>query len=85
MKKCTLKQLRESRNMTQEQVGKATEKTTRYISMIEQGVRNPSDVMKEKLAKTYKVSLMQIFLSTQTTKSCIKEARNANKETNKNI
>ena len=75
MKKYTLKQLRESRNMTQEQVGKATKKTTRYISMIEQGIRNPSDTMKERLAEVYKVSLMQIFLSTQTTKSCTKEAK----------
>lgn len=75
MKKCTLKQLRESRNMTQEQVGKATKKTTRYISMIEQGIRNPSDAMKENLAKVYKVSVMQIFLSIQTTKSCIKGAK----------
>lgn len=75
MKKYTLKELRESRNMTQEEVGKATGKTTRYISMIEQGLRNPSDKMKESLAQTYKVSLMQIFLSTQTTKSCIEEAK----------
>lgn len=75
MKKYTLKQLRESRKMTQDEVGKATGKTTRYISMIEQGIRNPSDKMKERLARVYKVSLMQIFLSTQTTKSCIKEAK----------
>ncbi len=75
MKKYTLKQLRESRNMTQEQVGNATETTTRYISMIEQGLRNPSDAMKEKLAKVYKVSIMQIFLSTQTTKSCAEEEK----------
>lgn len=75
MRKCTLKQLRESRNMTQEQVGKATKKTTRYISMIEQGIRNPSDTMKQSLADVYKVSIMQIFLSIQTTKSCKKEAK----------
>lgn len=75
MKKYTLKQLRESRHMTQEQVGKATNKTTRYISMIEQGIRNPSDKMKESLAQVYKVSLIQIVLSTQTTKSCTKEAK----------
>lgn len=75
MRKCTLKELRESRNMTQEEVGKATNKTTRYVSMIEQGIRNPSDKMKESLAEVYGVSLMQIFLSTQTTKSCTKEAK----------
>lgn len=75
MRKCTLKELRESRNMTQEEVGKATNKTTRYVSMIEQGIRNPSDKMKESLAEVYGVSLMQIFLSTQTTKSCAKEAK----------
>ena len=75
MRKCTLKQLRESRNMTQEQVGKATKKTTRYISMIEQWIRNQSDKMKQSLADVYKVSIMQIFLSIQTTKSCKKEAK----------
>ena len=75
MKKYTLKELSESRNMTQEEVGRVTGKTTRYISMIEQELSNPSDKMKESLAETYKVSLMQIFLSIQTTKSCIKEAK----------
>lgn len=73
MKKYTLKELRISRGMTQEQVGKAIKKTTRYISMIEQGIRNPSDNTKEQLAKTYGVSMMQIFLAVQTTKSCMEK------------
>ena len=75
MKKYTLKELRETRKMTQEEVGKATGKTTRYISMIEQGIRNPSDKMKAILADVYGVSLMQIFLSTQTTKSCTEQIK----------
>ncbi|MCI8655657.1 MAG: helix-turn-helix transcriptional regulator [Clostridia bacterium] len=73
MKKYTLKQLRESRGMTQNQVANATNKSIRYISMLEQGLRNPSDQLKEDLAKLYKVSVMQIFLAIKTTKSCLKE------------
>lgn len=61
--------------MTQKQVAKATNKTIRYISMIEQGLRNPSDLLKEDLAKLYKVSIAQIFLAIKTTKSCLKEVR----------
>lgn len=75
MKQCTLKELREERNMTQEQVAKATNKTTRYISMIEQGLRRPSDTLKEELAKLYKVSIAQIFLAIKTTKSCAEEVK----------
>lgn len=75
MKEYTLKELRENRGMTQEQVAKSTKKTTRYISMIEQGLRNPSDILKEDLAKLYKVSISQIFLAIKTTKSCVKEAK----------
>lgn len=82
MKKYTLKELRESRNMTQEEVGRVTDKTTRYISMIEQELRNPSDKMKESLAETYKVSLMQIFLSIQTTKSCKRRRKYESKKIN---
>ncbi len=75
MKQYTLKELRENRDMTQGQVAKATDKTTRYISMIEQGLRNPSDTLKEELSKLYKVSIAQIFLAIKTTKSCIKEVK----------
>lgn len=75
MKQYTLKELRENKKMTQEQVAKATNKTTRYISMIEQGLRNPSDDLKEKLSKIYKVSISQIFSAIKTTKSCVKEVR----------
>ena len=75
MKQCTLKELREGKNITQEQVAKATNKTTRYISMIEQGLRNPSDTLKEELAKLYNVSIAQIFLAIKTTKSCIKDVK----------
>lgn len=75
MKQYTLKELRESRKITQEQVAKATNKTTRYISMIEQGLRNPSDTLKEDLSKLYKVSILQIYLAIKTTKSCLKEGK----------
>lgn len=75
MKNCTIKELREKRKLTQQQVANATNKTIRYISMIEQGLRSPSDELKEKLSKLYKVSIAQIFLSLKTTKSCIKEVK----------
>lgn len=73
MKQITLKELREYKNMTQDQVAKNVKKTTRYISMIEQGLRNPSDKLKEELSKLYNVSITQIFLAIKTTKSSIKE------------
>lgn len=41
--------------------------------MMERAKRNPSDKMKEKLAKIYSTTTMQIFLSVQRTKCCTKE------------
>ena len=50
-----------------------------YISMIENGSRNPSDKMKNELAKIYKCSIIDIFLSIETTKCLIKRGeKNAN-------
>ena len=58
----TLKQLRQERNLTQEDVAKLTGLTSRYISMIETGCRIPSDRVKSKLAKVYQKKVEDIFL-----------------------
>ena len=39
--------------------------------MLENGTRNPSDKLKEKLSDIYKCSVTDIFLSTQATKCLI--------------
>lgn len=75
MKKYTLKELREKNKMTQKEVAKELKVNKNYISMLENGTRNPSDKMKEYLAKLYKCSIVDIFLSIQTTKCNIKEAK----------
>ena len=53
MKRTTLKDLREKRGLTQEEVAKLTNKTTTFIWMLENGKRNASDDMKRRLAKIY--------------------------------
>jgi len=72
MKKKTFKQLREKSNLTQEQASKLLEITKEYLSMIENATRKPSDELKEKMAKLYKVSISDIFLAIKETK-CFKE------------
>jgi len=72
MKRYTLKELREKNNLTQKEVAERLKVNKNYISMIENGSRNPSDKMKNKLAKIYKCSIVDIFLSLQTTKCCTK-------------
>ena len=67
MKRYTLKELREKNNLTQKEVAERLKVNKNYISMIENGSRNPSDKMKNKLAKIYKCSIVDIFLSLQTT------------------
>ncbi len=75
MGKYTLKELREKNKMTQKDVAEKLKVNKNYISMLENGMRNPSDKMKEHLAKLYRCSIVDIFLSTQTTKCNIKEAK----------
>lgn len=72
MKRYTLKELREKNNLTQKEVAEGLKVNKNYISMIENGSRNPSDKMKNKLAKIYKCSIVDIFLSLQTTKCYFK-------------
>lgn len=64
----TLKKLREDNGLTQKEVAKQIDTTVTYISLIENGNRNPSDKMKEKLAKLYKVTTNDIFLAIKSTK-----------------
>ena len=69
MKKFTLRELREKRGLTQDEVAKLTNKTTTFIWMLENGKRNASDEMKIKLAKLYNCEITDIFLALQLTES----------------
>lgn len=64
----TLKQLREKQNFTQEQVSKILDITITYLSMLENGLRNPSDKLKRKMSKLYKCSIADIFSAINLTK-----------------
>lgn len=68
MKKYSLKERREKNGLTQKQVAEQLKINKNYLSMLENGTRNPSDKMKEKLSNLYKCSVADIFLSIQTTK-----------------
>lgn len=68
----TFKQLREESNLTQEQASKLLEITKEYLSMIENASRKPSDELKEKMARLYKVTISDIFLAIKETK-CFKD------------
>lgn len=65
MKTKTLKQLREDRGLTQEEASKLLGINKCYLSRIENKERNPSDDLKNKMAKIYKVLNTDIFLATQ--------------------
>ena len=69
MKKKTLKELRESKKMTQEQLSKELSITKEYLSMLERGERNPSDKLKKKIANFFNVSKAYIFLILNETNS----------------
>ena len=69
MKRKTLKQLREDKGLTQEQVAKSTDNTVTFISLLENGKRNASDETKKKLARLYDCEVIDIFLALQLTES----------------
>ncbi len=75
MKVKTLKELRENRNITQEEEAKRLEITKEYLSMLERGKRNPSDKLKTKIATFFGVSVSYIFLAINQTK-CFKNDKN---------
>ena len=68
MKTKTLRELRIEKNFTQAQVSKLLDISIRHVSLLENGDRNPSDKTKEKLAKLYNVSVIDIFLACDRTK-----------------
>lgn len=68
MKSKSFKELREDKKLTQKQVSKILGITKEYLSMLENGSRNPSDELKEKFAKLYQVSITDIFLAIKETK-----------------
>ena len=73
MKVKTLKELRENKNITQEEAAKQFKITKEYLSMLERGDRNPSDKLKSKIANYFGVSISYIFLSINQTKSLQKK------------
>lgn len=68
MKKKSLKDLRNGIGLTQEQASKILLITKEYLSMLENGDRNPSDALKEKMSKLYKCTISDIFLAINSTK-----------------
>ena len=71
MKEYDIRELRIKNKFTQEEVAKETGVTKDYISMVERGIRNPSDKLKERLAVLYNTTVVQIFLACRRTKCCI--------------
>lgn len=71
MEKKTLQKLRTKKGLTQEQASKILSISKEYLSMLENGSRNPSDALKEKMATLYNVSIADIFLAINSTK-CLK-------------
>lgn len=63
-----LQDLRNKRNLTQEQASKILGIRKEYLSMIENGERNPSDELKEKMTKLYECGIADIFLALNSTK-----------------
>lgn len=68
MKNKTLQGLRINKKLTQEQAAKILMITKEYLSMLENGDRNPSDSLKEKMAKLYECTIGDIYLAINSTK-----------------
>ena len=77
MKNKTLQELRNNRKLTQEQASKLLTITKEYLSMLENGDRNPSDNLKEKMARLYNCDIADIFLAINSTKRLIAKAKEA--------
>ena len=73
MKKETLKDLRERAGLTQELAAWKLKICKNYLSLLENGKRNPSDKLKYRMAKLYKVSIDEFFIAIQTTKCQMKK------------
>lgn len=68
MTKKTLQDLRTHSGFTQEQAANFLVITKEYLSMLENGSRNPSDALKEKMSKLYNCDITDIFLAISSTK-----------------
>lgn len=68
MRSKTLQNLRKEKELTQEQASKILSITKEYLSMLENGDRNPSDTLKGKMAKLYNCDIADIFLAINSTK-----------------
>ena len=68
MKNKTLKDFRVNKELTQEQASKILDITKEYLSMLETADRNPSDNLKEKMAKLYDCTVADIYLAISSTK-----------------
>lgn len=64
----TLKDLRNNKNLKQEEVAKILDISNTYLSLLETGKRNPSDKLKEKMARLYNCNITDIFLAISLTK-----------------
>ena len=71
MKVKTLQDLRREKKLTQEQTAKILTINKIYLSMLENGSRNPSDSLKIKMSKLYGCSIADIFLAIKSTNRCI--------------
>lgn len=82
MKNKTLQELRIDKGLTQEQASDLLEIRKEYLSMIENANRNPSDSLKEKMAKLYNCNIVDIFLGINSTKR-LKKKQKRTKEVRK--
>lgn len=73
MKNINLQSLRINKGLTQEQASKILGIRKEYLSMLENGDRNPSDSLKEKMAKLYNCEIVDIFLAINSTKRLKKD------------
>lgn len=68
MIKTNIQDLRKTNNISQKKASEVLGITKEYLSMIERGLRNPSDKLKRKMSLFYKVDISIIFLAIQETK-----------------
>lgn len=76
MKNISMKELRIKKKKSRTWTAKKVGITLSYLDMIEAGTRRPSDKVKFRFAEAYGCSAVQIFLSCDTTQSCIKNLEN---------
>ena len=85
MKNKTLQDLRLAKELTQEQASILLTITKEYLSMLENGDRNPSDGLKEKMAKLYNCTIADIYMAINSTKRLKRQAKEARINASKNI